>query len=515
MMGHRRMIAVQPSGLLIPLNRLISKFTGGDEVALRCGTSGTDTTWTLFQHVGSRLYWRCNFHTANPAVGQERMNQYGMWLSEYYRGYTQNSTPALTKNGFTLYSAGNYLGGGYHRSTITGEYLQLVTGSGCSYIAGACAPSFPGWLFIVTIDGDNTRADLLPTAQDLVNAGTVAATALVANGGNLNPTDRIWDTYNLTSNTGTGNLSGHIDIFTRSLTAGIHTVRVTVTGQKNVAAGAQFNGICLLMAGGPGYAGATGIGTATSVWYDIQSLSFGAVLNDVGSPQVEDVSWSFQPTGATAKEWCGHSGSLKTRTAPTITVDGVAVVPVHATTYPGSEIILRTFNNILHTETGIVSQGTWDAAYTLNKSNGLTISHTTSWGNTGVATSYPCMMDTLHASFDRYTCLGVVGSGDLVLNDDSANYNTSDQAGYAWKNGGYIAKMMQIPVLALTVDNWADAPTNRLWWADVSANAGAWKKLYATRFQADKAYTASTVWQSQANYRLAYFLAGVGTTFPI
>jgi hypothetical protein len=83
-----------------------------------------------------------------------------------------------------------------------------------------------GGLGKVTIGGDATAANLLPTAQQLVTTGTYPNTILVANGGTLNPTDRVLDCYS-------GSITTTYDVkvaIAEGLTAGTHTVVLTPTG---------------------------------------------------------------------------------------------------------------------------------------------------------------------------------------------------------------------------------------------------------------------------------------------
>ena len=497
------------------LEILLSNFAGGDEVIFTNNVyGGTGMQYFLSQHIGNRLYWRIQVVCGNINIGEEFVQLNSTKIYEYYRGYNLSTTPAITHGANTSWSANaTYPGGGYMNTNgggAPGEYLQLVTDANCTTAGALVIPGVAPWssMCLVTIDGDNTLADLLPTAQQLVDGGSLAATALVAGGGTLNPTDRIMDCYNLAANY-TDPRTAACVFFSKTLAAGVHTIRVNVTIYNNVLANspASYALVCALFAGGANAAGATGT-DAIPVFVSKQNT------NTVNTPHRWEISYSFVPTGEIGHEWLGHSGSLKIKALPTINVDGTPLVPTDYVAYPGSEIILTTQNNVRHTETGGNDLGVLDLIFTLNKATGMTIDHTLTWATTGLANGYPCMLSLDHAVFDRFNCLGsgIVGT-DLTDNDDVANFNSAGQAAFCWDLDGYQAIVMSIPNLVYTVENWTKAPVNKLWWADISSDAGAWKKTYATRFKDDEAYTATTVWGSKANYRVAWIISGADAVF--
>lgn len=491
-----------------PLQKLLENFNGGDEVALTCGVSGTEVSYIISQHIGNRLYWWTRLRTTNIGAGGPWLQVYDSRVVELFLGYSNGTTPAITKSGFTWSANANLLGGGYFQSTNTDHYLQISTHANCTMAGALVYAGLTGAaMCLVAIDGDNTLADLLPTAQQLVDGGSLAATALVGGGGTLNPTDRILDCYNLTSDILPPG-AGKMVVFSRSLSAGAHTVRVTTTAYRNSSAtGGVFTGICLLMASGPN---AAGMSTSTTlIWLFITKQSTVSVLQPVW-----EISWNTQPTGATGHEWVGHSGSLLIKTAPVVKLNGSTITPTHLSQYVGSEIQIVTQNNVRHSETGATNIGVLDLTYTYNRYTGLTIAHSLAWATTGVSNGYPCMFNVAHASFDRFNCLGsgVVG-GDLTDNDDAVNFNSRGQAAYAWDSDGYQAGVLSIPNLTYTVEDWVHSGNNQLWWADVAAAGGTWKKAYTTRFGSDEAFDETTVWSALFNYRVAWITAGANGVF--
>jgi hypothetical protein len=492
-----------------PLTSLLNNFPGGDEVVFNSlAYGGTGQYYFLHQDIGNRLYWRILLDVGNNSVGQAWMQLKSSTICEYYRGYQfadLAKTVWSSEGTNSAFPSGKYI----ITNSFLGAYLEMTTHANCT-TAGALmvngvAPY--GAMCLVTIDGDNTLADLLPTAQDLVTGGTLPAAALVANGGTLNPTDRIMDSYNLPSNfIGPGAAS--TVFFSKSLAAGVHVVRITVTAYTNVAALPGYYFLTVMMfSGGPNAAGATG-----STTYPVFILKQNT--NTVMAPGTPEISWNSKPTGATGYEWVGHTGSLVIKTVPSVTVNGAAITPADYTGYAGTSLAVITQNNVRHSETGTNNLGILDLTYALNASAGLTITHSLAWAVSGVAQGYPCMFTVDRAVFDRYNGVGsgVIGT-DLADNDDAVNFNSTLGAAYCWDYNGYQAAVMYIPDLAATVESWLKTTTEQLWWADISANAGTWKKLYATRFKNDEAYTNATVWASEANYRVGWFTVGADSIF--
>jgi hypothetical protein len=54
------------------------------------------------------------------------------------------------------------------------------------------------------------------------------------------------------------------------------------------------------------------------------------------------------------------------------------------------------------------------------------------------------------------------------------------------------------------------ASNQKMYWADISANGGSWKKAYITRFNtaSPRAFANAETWDSDTNYRVAWFSGG-------
>lgn len=441
-------------------------------------------------HLGAGRYLRYAISGLNSAPNDfHRVEYIDLCLLDRWL-HTDNDT--ITYNGTWLSSgSAQGLSGNYKRSTAAGPYVERTTGAGCTRVGayasgGATAIGFA----LVSIDGDATRATLLPTAQALVDGGLMDAAALIGGGGTLNATDRIWDAFPQAVN--------FLQVFADDLTAGVHTFRITNTGYKRAAAGSTWTTFTALMEGGP-------YDTSVARWDFSRTLVLAGVASAV-NPTIE-ISYLFQPSGTSQGEWCGHSGSLKMAALPAWTVDGVSTSLSQRTLARGNAITMSESLGIRHSEKGTTDQGTLALSFSFDCRAGLTIAHTLVWAVSGTATGYPGMMMAEKATFDRFRGL-TTSVVQLDTNDDSANANTREQAAYCWDFDGNVGMLLAIPDLALTVENWVKTTTRQLWWADVSANSGTWKKAYVQRFQASEAFVNGTTWQSAINYRTAWFAGG-------
>jgi hypothetical protein len=491
-----------------PLATLLTKFVvPGDEVAvgLRIQTV-TTYIYYLYQHLGSQRYWRIAFNGAVNAEDENTADLSTAKICKLFRAYNHLTTPAITWGpqswswayvGAPGFITG-YLAG---QEGVVAQYVDITMPAETEDISYLGMNTATGCVFLVTIDGDRTLANLLPTAQDLVDATTLPNTVLVANGGQFNPTDRVLNTYNLTVNftNDIGN-SGAIVPLASGLAAAAHTVRLTDYQYTPTGAGGHNAYVVLLLASGDGL----------NVVADGSSYNcFTVVQNFCTIGETWDISYAMTPDGATHPEWLGHVNSTKYVTTPVINVDGSPVVLASGEYASGTDVTLTYQAWIRHSEIGggATHVGTLDMEYAINALTGLTITHKTTWGMSGVANGYPCMMVVDHAVFDRFRGLDTVAT-DLTANDGSVNCNTTKQASLCWDYNGYIGAVMYIPDLVLTVESWAKSGANQLWWSDIAADSGTWKKLYATRFGSAENFINGTVWDAVTNYRAAWFASG-------
>jgi len=485
--------------------QLLSLFPAGDDVGIKYNfvTATTLTTYWLYKHLYQNRYWRIRFGNVNLSVGQDAMTMNIQDIADLFKAYNDQSTPAITLSGsWTAAANESYPTGRLVYTGTAGRYAE-ITGIGTSFGAMASASANYVGVAKVLIDGDATLADLLPTAQDLVTSGALADTVLVANGGSLNPTDRIWDQYNNSISQADSGGNTHLRLFTTSLPNVSHTVRILVTGYKNSASsGANVEVFCMLR-GGPSV-------RTSDPGFDIFNS-----YQSVDTGNTWEISYSFTPEGTANAKWLGHAGQAKITTAPTFTVDGAAVAPTDEVRYSGSEIILTQTSSVRHSDIGggATDLGTYVISYKMNKSTGLTISHSVTWATNGTVAGYPCMMSVNHTIYDRFKTYGN-DEQDLTANNDAMLLNSSEQAAWCWDYDGNAAAIMYMPSLA-TVDNWMYADASpRLVWMDISISGGAWKKAYAVRYKLTldlNTFESGQVVTSEANYRVHWFADGANT----
>ena len=150
-------------------------------------------------------------------------------------------------------------GGGYRYSDTAGEYVTYTTPGSTAVAVFVRTPLIVnGGYGLVAIDGDTTKATSLPTAQTEVDAGRLPSSALTANGGTLNPTDRLLNFYSA---------STQYDVqikLAEGLPAGKHTVTITRTGYKQGSASASR-----IYSSGYGWAPYASIGTPSTLTYTL------------------------------------------------------------------------------------------------------------------------------------------------------------------------------------------------------------------------------------------------------
>ena len=172
------------------------------------------------------------------------------WVDETDASVTHTGTTYQWQN---VTADSRAYGGGYRFTLTAGEYVNWTTPAGTVHVVASVVANINGGYGLVEIDGSKTAATSLPTAQDEVTAGRLTSTALVANGGTLNPTDRLLNFYSASS------LWDDRRVLATGLATGAHTVRITCTGYKQGTAAAAR-----IFSSGFGAAGYAATGTPTT-----------------------------------------------------------------------------------------------------------------------------------------------------------------------------------------------------------------------------------------------------------
>jgi hypothetical protein len=467
----------------------------------------TTHNYSLRYGIGNARYVNVLFTSAgDPVVGFAALKMQKINIDRAFTGLNSASTPAMTKQGFgsEFTNVLNYYGGKFTYSTNAGDYVQGVFADSDTVGMVAVGSGTNLGMALVSIDDDKTLATSLPTAQDLVTAGTLEASALIANGGTLNPTDRIFDMYGKMNNlprAGNKTNAFYYQEFATGLTKGTHTVRVTVTPYKRAASSANQAAVYCLTGGSNDYK----INASTINVYLPESN-----VSNTGSRPVWDLSYNAIPTGASVAEWMGHDGSEKISAVPKMWIDDVESSPINGIEYFGAvSVSMKMTNDLRHSQigAGATNIGTITYEYKLAPITGLTISHTMQWLTTGTTTGYPGMMD-LDAIFDKYNTVGNAAqagqSGDFL--DSSGNI------AWAWDTDGKTACMMHIPDMKKTVNNWVESFGLNLFWHEISPT---WRKLYAGKYMGlpNHSFANEETIESEVNFRFGYYPGGANANF--
>lgn len=478
-----------------PLSTLLTKFAGtggGNTVAFyRYVPAGANKQlMACIKSTGDNFY-SCNFE---DALGY----MYGISAGRMIVGVSQETL----KNGTGWTDVGStgdsylYLRGTYSHNETTGRYAEMTTPAGATRVGMFCVGSANAGALLVSIDGDNTLATSLPTAQDLVTGGSLDATVLVANGGTLNPTDRIFDEYNYAHPT-FPRFCNPVE-FADGLTAGAHTVRVTNTGYKNVSAGNDR-----IYISGMWHNAVTGWGDGDQVLplLDRYGLSADSIFEN---------AVSYTPTGATLPNWLGHSGSFA-NVSKTLYVDDVVTAMLNdGATTPGSTLKITQTNTFRHNETGATEIANVARTYTFTAVDGLRLQNSITWLVGGVsATAYMAMYPVYEEGVYGFSRGANIADGTPVTltNDDgSTNVNAQSQAVYMWDADGNWGGVLYLFDLD-TVNHWGDDTTLFFYIEDRSGSPKI-NKAYAVRNDSNLNVAINEVWSGDIYLRLKYFSVG-------
>ncbi|MCP4899732.1 MAG: hypothetical protein GY906_22430 [bacterium] len=459
--------------------------------------SGSSTYW-LCEFIGDTYYWcvalddyPLGVPSDNHHLQQSEIRVLGTSVDQEDASVTLNGTWAKVSDAGLVYL--DY----YRRSNTATDYAEWTSPASTTVVGVRGLDISNAGVSVVSIDGDATAADLLPTAQDLVDATTLSSDVLVANGGNLNPTDRVLNQYAAVADKDVPTL------FNSSLTAGQHTVRLTVSGEKQAASGdtrAYITGF--FSSDGTQRMDSAGTSGSTDL-----VMAQHTILMDEQSTY--EYAIQFCPTGATTSctDWVGNGHDHDTESSLAITVDGAAVTPAEdayvMTVYGGRKVRAVRTSTLDNAEVGDI--GTMVATYTLHPTYGL---HT-QWRFTfdvpgGTTFAYGAMLPLNDGIFDKGS---TVGASDVTLGDDDDTHkaNAESSTGYAWDADGNWGAMLWINQ-AKTVYSWQKT-TSALTIEDRSG--GTLNKLYARRVDgvADD-YVSGTVWRGDYWYQVGYFSGG-------
>jgi hypothetical protein len=469
---------------------LLSNFVGpGDDVAItRVTSSGVNDLYGLHQHIGNGMYWSLEFYNQAWTTITNTSPLYYAKIKRIAKWFNSLTTPAVTfSGGWNNSTVAGYMGNKTYYVDAAGAYAEIVYPAGATWHGVEHITATSRGLMVVSVDGSLSAADLLPTAQSVVDNGAYANTILVENGGTLNPTDRVIDCY------GAGGYAQ--TIISKSLSATSHTVRLTRTGYKRAASTGTNIGINAFFAHGPSYCK-----MSDTNYYLLAEQTM------MTTTYTWEISWNIIPTGGVSQWWVGHAGSMKFLSMD-ISIDGVVTTIADGQTKTGvNNVVFTLQSSVRATEIGggATQIGVLNMIYTLNSVTGLTIDHNLTWELGGVLQpSFPCM----HA-VDKILDRGRADAETvetLASSDNSLKCKTSKYTLYAWDYDGYMATAFS-PDPVIACGNWANNAdsNNRFFWKDMVGM----NKAYVLPRSGTLTYSIGDIFTSRANYRAAWLAQG-------
>lgn len=391
---------------------------------------------------------------------------------------------------------------GYHYSTVAGSTATWTTPAGATSVGMIVVRSTNGGLMKVTVNGSTATADLLPTAQSVVDDGSYPNTILVGNGGTLNPTDRVINCY-----------SGSVDwaatvAVTKGLTAGTHTVQAVATGYTRTGASgnrAYVTGFCH---------GSEAITPATA-----NALTIATTATLSGLSATEPV-YRFVPAGSSYNDFLGRVHGYETTVALTVEVDGApaGLVDGAAVAVPaGSAAALTLTTTLRHPDVaaGATPVGNVTYVYTLD-GEGLTVETTHSNLFTANMTSGYGAMLPADGRFDRYTSSGLFRTLTINVGNGTQNGNAKAWVAALWTSVDRYALSAEVLNIAEAVNGWARSAPGLVYCEDRAPVSGTkTNKVYFSRVGSSstpEAVSAATVLHTKTVYRVKRFPGGAETT---
>lgn len=470
------------------------------------------TTYSLRRGIGDGRYWRCDLPLISSNPGAYPLHQIKDQVVEVAAKSVVFGDAGVTSSGtWTTSTQAAAYGGQYTQASAAGAYKEYTTPTATATVGFRTSDLSNAGLAKVTIDGDATRATLLPTAQELVDLGVYANTILVANGGTLNPTDRVYE----------GRQSGSTVwdktvLFASDLTPGVHVVRVQVTGYFH-------SGTYLGVSGSTSTAARVYVSGFVYGNTTMKETDAGVDLLAVDDLMSSSSAWEYahnlKPSGAPTSVFVGNVHGYEVEDTFVIKVDGTTVAPADGTTTQATNTveIVRT-SHLLHPDTGATVVANVITTYTMDR-RGLRVDVETDWQVTAdVIAAY--VMLALNGSnkvggvpFNRGNLAGWPG-GALTLSTVADGYSghSESAAGWVWDGGsrGVYGVAVWVPrVLDFTRDY---ATRDFLPNVQTRPTSGPITKIYIPRCYttAPETVTPSSAWRHSARYAVAYFPDGAG-----
>jgi len=493
------------------VSRVFEKFSPrGAGVGLR----RVGTTYSLRRGIGGGRYWRCDLPLIGSNPGGYPLHQIrDQWVELAAASVVFGDASVTSSGTWTTSAQSAAYGGQYSQASAAGAFKEYTTPDGATTLGFRTCDLSNAGLALVAIDGDTTLATLLPTAQELVDLGVYPDSILVANGGTLNPTDRVYE-----GRQSNATVWDRTVLFADDLPAGVHQVRVTVTGYFHAG---DFPGV-------PGSTSSAARVYVTGFVYGSAAMKdgdAGVSLLPIGNLMDTGSAWEYatnlKPAGAVSPQFVGNIHGYEVEDSVTFFVDDVQVAPSDGASLVASRAakIVRV-SHLLHPDTGSTVIADVTTTYTMDR-RGLLVEAEVSWRVSAEVLAAYIMLPLNGAAkvsgvpFTHGNLSGWPGGAIDTRGLPEGNYGHSESAA-AWlwdgTEGGVYAAAVWVPDAVRYTRDFA----TRDFLPNVQArpSSGPITKVYIPRATtgAPESVTSSTVWNQAARYAVGYFPKGAGAS---
>lgn len=391
-----------------------------------------------------------------------------------------------------------------HRSNTVGDTFTWTSGAGVTSLAIRRWANTSGGLAKATIDGSATAANWLPTAQDKVTAGEYSSTILVANGGTLNPTDRVLDFYS-----GSTTYDDPL-VIADGLTPGAHTVVLTVTGYTHTGGINSY-----VQPTGMGYG--TGAETPTTAGAEILG-TFAWQTGVSAHERAYRFGPQFQADGTTVNpnyaskpiDYYGRVHGYENQVSIAFTIDGVSTTITDGTTVAvTTSAVITQVSEQYHPDNAPAKCADHTTVYTLD-AEGMTVEHTDTWRVPGAMWGgYPVMLP-MASGFDRYTNSGLFQRLTINAGDGSHKGDGAAWTAVSWQAVGKYAQSVELTAGLAALNTSGQNPAMDRWWMEDRAPSSGVKinKQYMPWLASPttpKSIANGEVWHLKSRYRFKRF----------
>lgn len=364
-------------------------------------------------------------------------------------------------------------GGGYYFSTTAGDTVTATIPANSTKVGVRLPAASNAGMYRVRIGGDATRANRLPTAQQLVTAGKLASL------GTLNATDRILDLYSAASDAAaTIDYDRHFilaDMSASGSALGGATLTLEVLTAQNVATSSNR-----------GYISEAPITYATAATTRGTNGQTLLATTRLVSHLDSAYEYAHEVQISSTTLFIGNVHGYESQTALAVVVDGRVVTLSVGETLWASRIELTRDTALYHSAVGSGNTviGNVKTFYSLN-SQGLDVMHRTTWAQAvSLTRDYPMMFPGDGPLFDT----AIVAGTSYALGANDGRYKGQVAASSAQMRGAdgglTITQTLTIVDRALSVDEFSTSAPMHVAVEDrapTNVNVGNIKKIYVTR----------------------------------